>query len=131
MPLKFKSSKNFKHQRFIFQICNHCYKFPEQLYDFTFFHLRRSDIIERTLMSKFLPMTTREILDKAVHELQLRKKIEKSSYSIVKTNTEIKIGDVTAPIRTPKNPALVPEIVFYEMPMHVEVSTKFRANLCV
>lgn len=39
--------------------------------------------------------------------------------SIIKQNNIIIIDDIQIPISTPKNPSLVPKILFYEVPQHI------------
>jgi hypothetical protein len=108
--------------RQLIRICKHVSLYPDTLYVLlcSCTLLSRVDAINRALMAKFMPVTAREVLEKIYHDLKI--KVPEPSHEklvIEKSETHLKIGNISVTINKPRNPALVPKIVFYEVPKHI------------
>ena len=93
------------------RICKRIEKYPGDLYD----------CVHRTFLSNFLPATVRESLENFIKESGIEKSLDskvKNELIVDKEKQELRIGEVSAKILRPKNEALVPNVLFYEIPKH-------------
>ncbi len=97
-------------------------------------------MINRTLLARFLPVTQREILKKAIMDVFPDHSPSNLSQNTTDNNSDnnnankitiengiLRIGDVSSPISTSvkndtSNSLLIPDhIIFYEMPQHIKI----------
>ncbi|OZJ04703.1 hypothetical protein BZG36_02531 [Bifiguratus adelaidae] len=83
--------------------------------------------IHKVSLSRFMPQIGRQALDTLMTENGIKRPPPSSDILTIERlptkdeATEIRIGDVTEPIRQGVNPMLVPNILFHENPMQTEI----------
>lgn len=82
--------------------------------------LNRCSAIHRTLLSRFLPTPSRQALETSLEAAGIEDSEEDDhNPKMTVTETQLIIDDIQASIASPRYPALVPKILFYEVPQHV------------
>ena len=82
--------------------------------------------INNMLMAPYLPNAKRDVISEVMHASDLTLPTSSSlsscppssSLQIVRTKTDLTIGDVTMKVRKPLRPEMVPNPIFYEIPSH-------------
>jgi len=87
-----------------------------------FTHETLHENIDRACLSRFLPKLAQSTLLQLLHESKIHAQTElellheEAKLTIEASPTQLRIGDVVQPLQAPKNPLLVPQIVFHNNP---------------
>ena len=95
----------------------------------------RWETIHRALLSRFMPLGARERLESVLSSSGVKSssmtqpKLEQLSLTeteLVKVEKEgsrtfVTIGEVKVAVNIPKNPSLVPDVVFFDIPKHIQI----------
>lgn len=93
------------------RICKRIEIYPSDLYE----------SLQRNYLTSFLPMNSRESFERFLGESGIVKEENgemKFEFIVDENKKELIIGDVKAKINEPMNRALVPNVLFYEIPKH-------------
>lgn len=84
------------------------------------------DILEETFMMKFLPVLTRNALEKTIKNVGIVRSSQKSEEKIKceVDNGILTIGNSSIPIYKADNLSKVPDILFYNIPQHLKLMEK-------
>jgi MoxR-like ATPase len=102
--------------RQLIRICKKITRHPNDMYN----------ALENTLLTKFLPIATRRALETIIEESSANTFVQKrvgeaDPIKIIIDEDVIRIDDISCARNKPQNPALVPDILFFEVPKHVEI----------
>ncbi|XP_046400469.1 von Willebrand factor A domain-containing protein 8 [Ischnura elegans] len=83
------------------------------------------DIIHRACLSRFLPSLAQQALNRELEDFDLRapdkRSIKEADFPVANlTEDHITIGKTTVPRYDPKNKTKVPDVLFYDVPQHMQ-----------